>query len=347
MKIREKDCVCQTPQHIAVLGDEEASRRAPSVLIGPIAVLPENHDDTFIGGSDQFRHAVIESGGSLGELSAETRGLVWLSYKKSSDLAQVLAENPQLTWVQLPWAGVDAFSDVLKKYSLPTRVFTSAKGAYAQPVAEHALAMSLALLRLFPRRTRATSWDGEPKGVSLFGKNVTIIGAGGIAREIIRLLEPFHTRITVVRRSPGSVPGAFRTITTDRLNHVLPDSDVVIVAAASTAETRHMFGAAEFALMKKSSVFVNIARGALVDSFALVEALNSGTIMGAAIDVTDPEPLPDGHPLWSAENILITPHMADTPEMTGPLLVERIRTNVKAFVTGSTFTGVVDPEAGY
>lgn len=347
MKIREKDCVCQTPQHTAVLGDEETSRRAPSVQTGPIAVLPENHDDTFTGGSDQFRDAVIESGGTLHELSPETKGLVWLSYKKSSDLAEVLAQNPQLTWVQLPWAGVDAFADILKQYSLPTRVFTSAKGAYAQPVAEHAVAMSLALLRLFPRRIRANSWDAEPKGVSLFGKNVTIIGAGGIAREIIRLLVPFNTRITVVRRSAGSVPGAFRTVTTDRLDNILPDSDVVIVAAASTSETRHLFGPSQFALMKNTAVFVNIARGALVDSSALEQALNSGQIMGAAIDVTEPEPLPDGHPLWTAQNILITPHMADTPEMTGPLLVERIRTNVAAFVTGSTFTGVVDTEAGY
>ena len=94
-------------------------------------------------------------------------------------------------------------------------------------------------------------------------------------------------------------------------------------------------------------MLVNIARGPLVDPDALVAALNSEKLFGAALDVTEPEPLPDGHPLWTAQNILITPHMADTPDMTAPLLAERIRTNVAAFLGGERFTGVVDPSVGY
>lgn len=347
MKIRDKDCVCEVPVHNAVLGDESASAAAPRVEAGPIAVLPENHDDQTIGGSDVFRDAVVAAGGDLKPLGQDTRGLVWLSYTKAADLAEVLAANPQLTWVQLPWAGVDAYAEVLNNHARPGLVFTSAKGSYAQPVAEHAFGMILALLRLFPRRIRATSWDAVPKGISLFHKNVVIVGAGGIARELIRQLEPFNTNITVVRRSAGQVPGADSTVTTDRLHKVLPKADVVVVAAALTGETTHLIGADELALMKSTAVLVNIARGPLVDPDALVAALNSEQIYGAAMDVTQPEPLPDGHPLWSAKNVLITPHMADTPEMTAPLLAERISRNVAAFVAGEQFTGVVDTEAGY
>jgi phosphoglycerate dehydrogenase-like enzyme len=347
MKIRQKDCVCEVPQHSAVLGDETSSTLAPRVMAGPIAVMPENHDDNTIDASDVFRNAVLDAGGELQPLSEKTRGLVWLSYKKSSELGEVLAAHPQLTWVQLPWAGVDAYAEVLKKHAREGLVFTSAKGAFAQPVAEHAFGMILALLRLFPRRIRATSWDSVPQGISLFHKNIVIVGAGGIARELIRQLEPFNTSITVVRRSAGQVPGAASTVTTDRLNKVLPNADVVVIAAALTGKTRSLIGADELALMKPTAVLVNVARGELVDPAALVEVLNSGKIFGAALDVTSPEPLPEGHPLWRAHNVLITPHMADTPEMTSPLLVERISQNVTSFVSGKQFTGVVDTEAGY
>ncbi|MEY2698718.1 MAG: hypothetical protein RL720_674, partial [Actinomycetota bacterium] len=106
MKIRDKDCVCEIPQHNAVLGDEKASAAAPRVPAGPIAVLPENHDDNTIGGSQVFRDAVVNAGGDLQPLGPDTRGLVWLSYTKSAQLGDVLAANPQLNWVQLPWAGV-------------------------------------------------------------------------------------------------------------------------------------------------------------------------------------------------------------------------------------------------
>lgn len=347
MKIRQKDCACEVPTHVPVLGDETSSKTAPKVVPGPIAVLPENHDDDFLGNSNSFRDAVTSAGGQLAPLDQNTRGLVWLSHKNTDDLASILATHPNLSWVQLPWAGVDAFSELISNASREDLVITSAKGSYAQPVAEHAFAMILALLRLFPRRIRATSWDGVPKGISLFGLNVTIVGAGGIARELIRELEPFRTNITVVRKSEGEVPGAQKTVTVDRLSEVLPTTDVLVLAAALTEGTRNLIGPKEFALLKHTTVLVNVARGALVDTDALIDALETDRLFGAATDVTTPEPLPDGHPLWSTKNMLITPHMADTPEMTWPLLSERISANVKAFVNGTQFVGVVDPEAGY
>jgi phosphoglycerate dehydrogenase-like enzyme len=121
----------------------------------------------------------------------------------------------------------------------------------------------------------------------------------------------------------------------------------VVLAAALTAGTRHLLGRAELALMKPTAHLVNIARGPLVDTEALVDALAGGTLASAALDVTDPEPLPDGHPLWAEPRAIVTCHSADTPEMTTPLLAERVRINVEAFLSHGRFEGVVDPGAGY
>ena len=314
---------------------------------GPITIVPATATHT--ASEADFVEAVLSSGAELAALGPQTRGLIWLSYGGADALAAALESHPSIDWVQLPYAGVDAFAGLLASYAdRPLPLWTSAKGAYSQPVAEHALTLTLALLRVIPERVRATSWPKGPKtGSSLFGLSIVIVGAGGIAVELIRLLEPFGAHVTIVRRSAGEVAGAERTVTSDRLREVLPDADVVVIAAASTAGTRRMFSSTEFAVMKRSSVLVNIARGDLVDSDALVAALATGEIAGAGLDVTDPEPLPDGHPLWTAPNILITPHSADTPAMTAPLLADRIRDNVAAFVGDGRFIGVVDPRAGY
>ena len=150
-----------------------------------------------------------------------------------------------------------------------------------------------------------------------------------------------------MRRSAEKVAGAEKTLTSDRLHDVLPTADVVVVAAASTTDTHHLVGATELRAMKSTAVLVNVARGGLVDTDALVQALASESIAGAGLDVTDPEPLPDGHPLWAEPRVIITPHSADTPDMTAPLLAERIRANVLAFLGDGRFEGIVDPGAGY
>ncbi|MCS5719615.1 D-isomer specific 2-hydroxyacid dehydrogenase family protein [Herbiconiux sp. CPCC 205763] len=305
---------------------------------GPIAVLPT--------AEPLFVQAIEEAGGAVAPLGPETRGIVWLSSRGADDFAAALEANPQVEWVQLPWAGVDAFAEVLRSHDRPRLVWTSAKGAYAQPVAEHALTLMLALLRHLPERVRATTW-GAKTGLSLYGLDVVVIGAGGIALELLRLLEPFGVESTIVRRSELAVPGAGRTVTNDRLDEVLPAADVVVVAAALTAGTEKLLGEAQFGHMKQTAYLINIARGGLVDTDALAAALASGQIAGAGLDVTDPEPLPDGHPLWSEPRALITPHTADTPEMTAPLLAARVRHNVRALLGEGDFAGRVDPQAGY
>ena len=328
-------------QHIDPLGsvaDVVASESRPSP--GPIAILPE--------AEQRFVDAVEAGGGTVAPLSDDTRGVVWLTSTGADELKAVLDAHPAIEWVQLPWAGVDAFSDLLAGYAgSPRPLWTSAKGAYSEPVAEHAVALTLALLRGLPAKASATSWAKTEVGISLYGLDVVIVGAGGIAVEIMRLLAPFRTRITVVRRSETPLEGADRTVSSDRLSEVLPQADVVILAAASTTGTAKLIGAEQLAAMKPSAVLVNIARGALVDTDALVAALAAGEIDGAGLDVTDPEPLPDGHPLWHEPRCIITSHSADTKAMTRPLLAGRISVNVQALLGDGRFVGVVDTGAGY
>lgn len=330
-----------TAQHTDPLGSAAeviGVDRRPTA--GPIAVLPEPEQ--------RFVDAVASGGGTVAPLSDATRGVVWLSSARPDELKATLDAHPAIEWVQLPWAGVDAFSGLLASYAdRPKPLWTSAKGAYSEPVAEHAVALTLALLRGLPQKSAATSWAKTEVGISLYGRNVVIVGAGGIALEIMRLIAPFRAEITVVRRSTTPVPGADRTVTAHELLDVLPDADVVILAAASTTSTAHMVGAAQLAAMKPSAVLVNIARGALIDTDALVAALAAGEIDGAGLDVTDPEPLPDGHPLWTEPRCVITSHSADTKPMTRPLLAGRIRVNVEAFLGDGRFVGVVNTEAGY
>ncbi|CAN5415729.1 D-isomer specific 2-hydroxyacid dehydrogenase family protein [soil metagenome] len=293
---------------------------------------------------DLFEAAVRNGGGTVVPLGPETRMLLWNRGHDAKGLAAMLPTLPQLEWVQLPSAGIDDFAaaGVID----PAYIWTSAKGSYSQPVAEHALALTLALLRQLHLRARATAW-GKQVGKMLYGAHVVILGGGGIAQEYMRLCRPFDVRTTVLRRSGDAVEGADRTLTTDRLDEVLPDADVFLIAAPLTDETRGLVGAKQFALMRQDAVLVNVARGPIVRTNDLVAALSSGRIAGAALDVTDPEPLPDGHPLWSEPRALITPHSADTAEMIMPLLARRVTENVRCFMAGQPLVGVVDSAAGY
>jgi phosphoglycerate dehydrogenase-like enzyme len=192
----------------------------------------------------------------------------------------------------------------------------------------------------------ARSW-GVPAGTSLYDQRVTIVGGGGIATSLLEQLAPFRVDATVVRRRPEPVPGAARVLPVDRLDEALGDALVVVLALALTPETVGIIGEPELDAMAETSWLVNVARGRHVGTDALVAALGAGSIAGAALDVTDPEPLPDGHPLWDLDNCIITPHTADTIEMVLPLLADRIRTNVRHLAAGEPLVGRVDASAGY
>jgi len=304
---------------------------APRVAVGPYP-------------SDFAVDAVRAGGGQVVDLDDGPDSLVWLDPADVRGLADWLDEVPSARWVQLPFAGVERVADAGLLDA--DRIWTCAKGAYAEPVAEHALTLMLAGLRHLPARVVAQSW-GIPAGTSLYDQDVTIVGGGGIATSLLRQLAPFRVRATVVRRTADPVPGAARVVPVDHLHDALAGALVVVLALALTPESTGIVGAPELAVMGGSSWLVNVARGRHVDTGALVAALDAGAIGGAALDVTDPEPLPDGHPLWGRSNCIVTPHTADTIEMVVPLLAARIRTNVERLTAGGSLVGRVDPVAGY
>lgn len=273
---------------------------------------------------------------------ADAEALVWAHPDRPAGLAEVLAAHPGIGWVQLPWAGVEPYRAVLDA----DRTWTSGKGVYAEPVAEHALALLLAGLRNLVGYSRATQWS-PPVGLNLLDGRVTVVGGGGITEALLPLLAPWRVEVTVVRRHPVPMHGAAAVVGAGQLHDALVDADGVILALALLPETVALIGAPELALMKPTAWLVNVARGAHVVTDDLVVALRDRRIGGAALDVTDPEPLPEGHPLWSVPNCLITPHTANTPEMARPLLAARVAENVRRRAAGHPLLGIIDPMLGY
>ena len=282
--------------------------------------------------------------GAGGELVApeDAEALVWTDPFGATDLAALLADLPHIRWVQLPFAGVERFAGLLDD----GRTWTCAKGAYSEPVAEHALALSLAGLRGLPVRARAREW-GRQGGIRLAGARVTILGGGGITEAFLRMVAPFGVEATVVRRHPSPVAGAAHVVGHDELHDSLAGAKLVVLALALTPRTAGIIGAAELERMDGDAWLVNVARGAHVVTDELVAALRAGAIGGAALDVTDPEPLPAGHPLWDLENCLITPHTANTWRMAEPLFAERVGANVARYQRHEPLIGLVDPKLGY
>ena len=284
--------------------------------------------------------AAVEAAGTTVVPVEEATALIWADPQNPQLFPPMLHDG--LDWVQLPYAGIDPFLHMLDD----KRLWTCGKGVYAQPVAEAALGMLLAGFRHLAGYARETTW-AAPVGQNLHDANVVILGGGGITEELLPLLAPFRCTTTVLRRQATPVPGATHTKTLAELHDVLPEADAVIVALALTPETTGVIGAAELALMKSTAWIVNVARGGHIDTAALVDALQSEQIGGAALDVTDPEPLPDGHALWTRPNCLITPHVANTPEMGLKLLAKRVTANVRAYLADETLIGPVDTQAGY
>ena len=293
--------------------------------------------------------AVQAGGGQVVDLP-DAEALVWTDEGGSDgpgprDLKRLLADNPHIQWVQLPWAGVEPFNDA--DVFDHGRIWTSGKGVYSRPVAEHALALALAGLRDLKRFATAQEW-GEQSGISLMGGNVTIFGAGGIAKELIKLLAPFDVTVTVVRRHADQpMDGADRILAFDVRYEALRGADVVFIACALTEETRGLISSVELELMEPHAWLVNVGRGAHVSTEDLLVGLREDVIGGAALDVTDPEPLPDGHPLWELPNCLMTPHTANTEDMAVPLLSARVTENVRRWLAGEDLVGRVNPALGY
>jgi phosphoglycerate dehydrogenase-like enzyme len=288
--------------------------------------------------------AVQEGGGVLSELD-QAQGVIWTDPRDPEGLRAALESSPA-RWVQLPFAGVEPF--IAAGVIDAEREWTCAKGIYGESCAEHALAFMLMAAHRMHVHLCARSWLPESGERRFHGRTtVVIVGTGGIGRSLARMLVPLEARVIGVNRSGRPLEGAESTVPTEELAGVLPEADFAVVAAALTPETRRLFDAELIGRLRQQAWLVNVARGPLVDTDALVEALASGRLGGAALDVTDPEPLPEGHPLWSLENALITPHVANTWTMGLPALRALVARNVKRFASNEDLEGRIDVGLGY
>jgi len=328
------------------------SPAVPKVLPGPtldlvrqipVAFGPDDAFNTTTFTPDPTLAAIAAGGGVVVPLQ-EAEALIWFNPHEPARLRTALESAPNVQWVQLPWAGVEPMAAA--GIFADGRVWTCGKGVYGVPVAEHALALTLAGLSRLPELVRATSWN-VVRGNTLHEANITILGAGGIATEFMRLVAPFNCNITIVRRQEIDTKGAARTYSLSHLNEAVADADVVLVALALTPETTHVVNAATFAAMRNTAWLVNVGRGAHVVTDDLVNSLNNNQIAGAALNVTDPEPLPDGHALWNRTNCIVTPHAPGPVHLGDNALYRRITDNIRKWARNEPLEGQVDTAAGY
>lgn len=267
----------------------------------------------------------------------------------------LLARAVNLRWVQSWSAGVDRYLQFDGLRSNDRILLTNMQGVHGPAIAEHVFATLLSLTRNLPElhaAQRAGHWDRRVAGdaTTLAGRTMFVVGMGGIGSQIARRAHAFDMDVLATVRNPEGkeLPTYVNELGgSNDLDRFLPRADVVAVALPLTEETRGLFNAERFALMPEGSYFVNIGRGPIVDTDALVSALRSGHLAGAALDVTDPEPLPEGHPLWKMENVIITPHVASRAELTGERRWIVLMENMRRFGSGEPLINLVNKKLGY
>jgi phosphoglycerate dehydrogenase-like enzyme len=276
----------------------------------------------------------------------------------------LLAAEKKLQFIQSSHVGVEGCftGDVPKRLLDGDVIMANQKRAYGGPIATHAIAMMLALQRgldLYVRMNDAEQFVPTPYRLRFpQGQTMLVVGLGGLGTDVAKVAHKFDMKIIGTRNSSREKPDFVDYV---GLANELPDligkADVVVAAVPLTDQTRKLFNADMFGRMKKGALFINVARGGLVDSAALVAALKSGQVGGAGLDVTDPEPLQKGDPLWHAPNIIITPHMSahfssagDGVERLGNETIEAwavMRENVRRYIAGDQIYSIVDTKVGY
>lgn len=291
---------------------------------------------------DGLLEEAVRRGGGTPAALADAEAVVLSDLDPSAWLG--IGPNDHVRWVQILSAGVerwfelDAIDD--------RRVWTSAAGAYAHAVAEHALVLILGLRRRLVECIRVTDWSG-PDGTLVEGSTTLIVGCGAIGRALIPMLNALGSDVIAVTRTGAPVIGATKTYATDELPQLWSQADAVVLAAPATDRTAHLVDGAALSSMREDAIIVNVGRGSLIDTEALVNALKAGEIAGAGLDVTSPEPLPKGHPLWSMPNVIVTPHVANPPSTLRVRLAGRVEENVRRYVAGESLLAAVDLEARY
>lgn len=303
-----------------------AEARQLRVYVGPASCPP-------------VERAVARSGAQLTP-AAEAEVFIW--FGTPDELSRAI--HPGVKWVQLKAAGIDRW---IQSGVIDARIaFTSARGVYGPIVAEHALALLLVGARRLHERARANSWSPGASG-TLDGARVVIVGCGGIGEALLRLISPLGAVVTAVTRSGRRVEGAAESLPVADLGTALDNAQYLVLAAPSTGATRHLIGARELQSMPDEAWIVNVARGDLIDTDALADAVDRSEVRGAALDVTEPEPLPSGHRLWRSPRVLITPHEANPPAARWERLAGHVEENLARYRRREELLSKVDLSLGY
>jgi phosphoglycerate dehydrogenase-like enzyme len=281
-----------------------------------------------------------------------------------------LARAPNLKWVQVHMAGINALHDH-PLYAQSAIALTTTSGVHAATIAEYALTVLLALAHRVPRMLEwqaRGAWPPDERRWELFvptelrGATLGVVGYGSIGRELARLATALGMRVLACKRDPsrraddgwappgtgdpaGALPEAW--LGPDGLRELLGRSDVVVMCAPLTRETRGMLGAAELAVMKPSAYFVNVGRGPTVDERALAAALKQRRLAGAAVDVFAEEPPPAGHPLYGLDNVILSPHVSGFLPSYDDQCTELFAENLRRFLAGKSLLNLVDRARGY
>ena len=296
--------------------------------------------------------------GTPRELSAAQQQR-WSAMRASADVSldfdwqrpgEVQHTSPRLRWVQATSAGIGGFLQRTGLAQAPI-VFTTAAGVHGTPLAEFTLAALLHFVKDIPGLTRqqaARQWQRHATG-QLAGRRVLLVGLGGIGRQVALLLSAAGVEVCGAGRAGHryDVPGVRQYTDDTSLASALPQADALVLACPLTERTRGLIGATELALLPPGALVVNISRGPVIDEQALIGALRSGHLGGAALDVFETEPLPAASPLWELPNVLISPHSASTVAAENERLTELFIDNLRRWLAGSELRNVYDRTAGY
>lgn len=288
--------------------------------------------------------------GDADEAAFERAEALLLGAVPAGVIDHIVGRSPRLRWIHSASAGVDRIVTPLVRQRGLT--VTNARGVFSRPIAEYVVMMSLAIARRLPQLLelqRERTWQ-PLRGRELGELTVGVVGYGSIGAEVARLLAPFGSRVLATRRRPERGSGEAPNVELhglDRLDDVLAESDIVVVAAPLTDATAGLIGSEQLSRMREDAWLINIARGRLIDELALRRALESGWIGGAVLDVFSEEPLSPESPLYRTPNLIITPHTSWASDRVIERSIDLFVDNLRRDRAGERLHNLVDLEAGY
>ncbi len=359
--------------NVAQVYNELTGRVTPAVLIRDLAITAGPSPTRDTPGWTPPKKVVVPNlaPGKLAALRLVAPGVELVSVRSAAEAAtaatdadgvigfctpELVRAGKKLRWIQVLSAGVENYVTIPELVKSDV-VLTNTQKVYAPEIGDHALAMLLAFTRglraQIPHQLAEARWGmprdfNESQLIELQGKTIVVVGLGGIGTEVARRAHAFGVRVVAVDPKATERPKFVHHLgRPTELKRLLATADAVVNCAPLTQETDKLFGSDLFAAMKPSAFYIAVSRGKLTDTDALLYALKNKQIAGAALDVTDPEPLPPGHELWKLPNVIITPHVASRSEPRDERMWLLYRENLRRFVAGEPLLAVVDKQKGY